>query len=123
MTDERAFIETIREHPEDDGPRLVYADWLEERGDCERAEFIRVQIELAKGVRDRKRLRELLCRENDWIAKNAVSWPSTRMGITGRTVFRRGVIESLYMTAREFLDNGETILRHPVMYLSLRGIG
>ena len=29
------FLGTIREHPQDDGPRLVYADWLEENGDCD----------------------------------------------------------------------------------------
>jgi uncharacterized protein (TIGR02996 family) len=31
---------------EDDAPRLVYADWLEENGDPDRAEFIRVQCAL-----------------------------------------------------------------------------
>lgn len=39
-------LATIREHPDDDGPRLVLADWLEERGECERAELIRVQCQL-----------------------------------------------------------------------------
>jgi uncharacterized protein (TIGR02996 family) len=33
--------------PPDDTPRLVYADWLEENGEPERAEFIRVQVELS----------------------------------------------------------------------------
>jgi uncharacterized protein (TIGR02996 family) len=42
MTHEEAFLRAIREAPDDDGPRLVYADWLEERGDP-RGEFIRVQ--------------------------------------------------------------------------------
>jgi len=41
--DHRPFIDTILERPDDDGPRLVYADWLEERGDP-RGEFIRLQI-------------------------------------------------------------------------------
>lgn len=40
------FFELIREHPEDDAPRLVYADWLDEQGDP-RGEFIRIQCELA----------------------------------------------------------------------------
>ncbi len=51
MTHEQAFLQAIIETPADDTPRLVYADWLEERGqpgDAERAEFIRVQCELAK---------------------------------------------------------------------------
>ena len=37
----------ICENPEDDTVRLVYADWLQENGDEERAEFIRLQIALA----------------------------------------------------------------------------
>src|SRR5262249_2653590 len=37
---EVAFLEAIRAHPEDDDPRLVYADWLEEQGDP-RGDFIR----------------------------------------------------------------------------------
>ena len=42
------FLRAIIEHPEDDTPRLIYADWLEENGDPDRAEFIRVQCELAR---------------------------------------------------------------------------
>jgi uncharacterized protein (TIGR02996 family) len=46
-----ALLANIIEHPADDGPRLVYADALEEygdgAGDLARAEFIRVQCELA----------------------------------------------------------------------------
>src|SRR5207247_7555317 len=40
---DNSFLQTIFAHLEDDGPRLVYADWLEERGNCERAELIRLQ--------------------------------------------------------------------------------
>src|SRR5262249_34905741 len=32
--------------PDDDTPRLVLADWLEENGEPERAEFIRIQCQL-----------------------------------------------------------------------------
>ncbi|MBY0515104.1 MAG: TIGR02996 domain-containing protein [Gemmataceae bacterium] len=41
MTDEPALLRAICSHPGDDTPRLVFADWLEERGQPERAEFIR----------------------------------------------------------------------------------
>ncbi len=41
------FLRTIIDRPLEDGPRLVYCDWLEEQGDGDRAEFIRVQVELA----------------------------------------------------------------------------
>ncbi len=46
--EERAgLLADIVENPGDDVPRLVFADWLADNGDDERAEFIRVQIEHA----------------------------------------------------------------------------
>ncbi len=48
MTTREAFIKDILDNPADDTLRLIYADWLEENGEPERAEFIRVQIELAR---------------------------------------------------------------------------
>lgn len=48
MTDRDAFIRAICEAPGDDTPRLVYADWLDEHGEPERAELIRVGVELAR---------------------------------------------------------------------------
>jgi uncharacterized protein (TIGR02996 family) len=42
------FVRAILETPEDDAPRLVYADWLDEQGDEARAEFIRGQIALSR---------------------------------------------------------------------------
>ncbi|VTR96727.1 Repeat-companion domain protein OS=Isosphaera pallida (strain ATCC 43644 / DSM 9630 / IS1B) GN=Isop_0391 PE=4 SV=1 [Gemmata massiliana] len=47
MSDETALLAAIYANPDEDTPRLVYADWLDEHGDPARAEFIRVQIELA----------------------------------------------------------------------------
>jgi uncharacterized protein (TIGR02996 family) len=40
------FLAAIIADREDDTPRLVFADWLQEQGEDDRAEFIRVQIEL-----------------------------------------------------------------------------
>lgn len=49
MPNEDAFLRSIAEMPEDDAPRLVYADWLEERGDP-RGEFIRLKAEIARAA-------------------------------------------------------------------------
>lgn len=49
MSDSEAFLKNIIDFPSDDTPRLVYADWIDERGESDRAEFIRVQCELATG--------------------------------------------------------------------------
>lgn len=48
MSDREALLRDILENPEDDAPRLIFADYIDERGEPERAEFIRVQIDLAK---------------------------------------------------------------------------
>jgi uncharacterized protein (TIGR02996 family) len=47
-SDRTAFLRAIAADPEDDTPRLVFADWLDEHDDPQRAEFIRVQVELAR---------------------------------------------------------------------------
>lgn len=44
----QAFVQAILEQPHNDDLRLIYADWLEEQNEAQRAEIIRVQIELAK---------------------------------------------------------------------------
>lgn len=48
MHDRDALVRAIIENPEDDSPRLVYADWLDEHGGAARAEFIRLQCELGR---------------------------------------------------------------------------
>jgi len=39
MEEEEAFLRAIRESPHDEAPRLIFSDWLEERGDL-RGEFL-----------------------------------------------------------------------------------
>lgn len=53
------LLAAIYEHPDDDGPRLVYADWLQERGDP-RGEFIALQVRGELDAAGAKRERELL---------------------------------------------------------------
>ncbi|MFL5339251.1 MAG: TIGR02996 domain-containing protein [Gemmataceae bacterium] len=62
MHDDAPLLRTIWESPYDDAPRLVYADWLEERGETERAELIRVQCELEALSRSNPRRSALMDR-------------------------------------------------------------
>lgn len=48
MTEREAMVRAVCEQPDDDTVRLAFADWLEENGEPERAEFVRLQVELAK---------------------------------------------------------------------------
>src|SRR5262245_34345094 len=46
VTQDDAFLADILADPDDDGVRLIYADYLDERGDP-RGEFIRVEVSMA----------------------------------------------------------------------------
>lgn len=47
MTDLDSLLRAVLADPDDDAPRLAFSDLLEEAGQPERAEFVRVQCELA----------------------------------------------------------------------------
>jgi len=48
MSDHDALLAAICAEPDEDTPRLVFADWLDEHDQSERAAFMRAQIELAR---------------------------------------------------------------------------
>ena len=47
MNEDEAFIRAIVDNPGDDTPRLVYADWLDDRDDP-RGPYLRAEFEWAK---------------------------------------------------------------------------
>lgn len=85
--DELPFIEAILADRWNDAPRLIFADWLEERGDP-RGEFIRVQCQLAR-LRLTDPARDLLeARSEQLTAKYGRAWmkpypklPATTWGV------------------------------------------
>ncbi len=74
MDTQHAFVQAILDQPDDDAVRLVYADWLDENGQSERAEFIRVQIELGHMCDDDPRWGELKTREEDLLLAHGDRW-------------------------------------------------
>jgi uncharacterized protein (TIGR02996 family) len=119
--DRRAFLQAIREAPEDDAPRLVFADWLEEHGageaDRDRAEFIRVQCELARlhygSPESTARGPALQRREAELSARHQTAWtaelnlPPNR---ATRCRFRRGMVARLSCSVRYFVDHADALL-------------
>lgn len=99
-TDSSGFLEQIVACPDDDAVRLVYADWLEERGESDRAELIRVQIERAAlPVWDARQL-PLRVRENALLKQDEWRWkqelPQLKGVIWG--TFRRGFVSTATLT-------------------------
>jgi uncharacterized protein (TIGR02996 family) len=48
MSEREAFIESIAAQPDEDTPRLAFADWLQEHGEEDRAEYVRLSCALAR---------------------------------------------------------------------------
>ena len=118
MSDELALLTAIIAHPEEDTPRLVFADWLEENGQPERAEFIRVQIEITRlPERDRKapHYRERLTRFRELIAAHRDGWVKPLAVPPTQVVFRRGFIEELRSTSGQLVSIGDAVLCREVL--------
>ncbi len=70
------LYQSILDDPLNDTPRLVYADWCEENGDADRAEFIRTQLDLDSVHPFDNRYHDLQDRADDLLASNRKSWLS-----------------------------------------------
>lgn len=73
MSDRAALASAILDNLNDDTPRLVFADWLDEHGEGPRAEFIRAQIEAARLPKARTKS-EPEKRANALLRKHGKAW-------------------------------------------------
>lgn len=126
------FLAAIRDAPDEAGPRLVYADWLDEHGQPERAEFIRVQVELAahphgdNPLTANNRVWHLRCRERELLKGNWGKWygfPIQFFSLRAtRFDFRRGFVETVTCAAIDWLAHGKAVLQaQPVVKVVLDG--
>jgi len=121
MTHEEAFLEAIREQPDDEVPRLIYADWLEEHGQPERAEFIRVQLRLALLSEDTSERAALTQREQALLAKQRDAWlKSVPKSLRMQCGFRRGFASELVCTVGQWRRSAERLLRACPLLQALR---
>src|SRR5437773_1472485 len=95
-----ALLAAVLAAPEDDAPRLIYADWLDEHGQPERAQFIRLQVERSRLPKYDPR-REVLTRladrlfdrhGADWVAElprvDGITWAEFDRGFPRAVVAR-----------------------------------
>src|SRR5262245_57708734 len=99
-----AFLRAIIDRPDDDLPRLVYADYLDEVGDPARAEFIRVQCELAGLPEDDPRRPALEDREHELLDEHEPEWLGDYGRIAHEWEFRRGFLEGVAATVSAMRD-------------------
>jgi uncharacterized protein (TIGR02996 family) len=110
------FLEAILAAPEDDTSRLIYADWLEERGDP-RAEFIRLQCARAQLKRDDPfGYHEATLREKALLEAHRRKWTGLPPCLAEDLVFHRGMIEeySTWSLVDYFITHAPALFCHPI---------
>lgn len=107
------FLAAIKADMDDDTPRLVFADWLQENGDEDRAEFIRLQCRIHHRIYDDPLVVELGPRVSDLLKANEERWlagfPQWFKKNAG--AFNRGFVSNCRMTGARFLKDGAAITR------------
>jgi uncharacterized protein (TIGR02996 family) len=114
-TDEAPFLAAIQADPDDQAPRLIYADWLEERGDP-RGELIRIEEEMRALPVFSDRYWQLKPRRNELREHTPPDWLEgmrygidchTRYGIDCQPLFRHGFPDGWrerWRLIREYMD-------------------
>ncbi|HEY1189440.1 MAG TPA: TIGR02996 domain-containing protein [Gemmata sp.] len=123
MNDEAALLAAILANPGEDTPRLVFADWLDENGHPERAEFIRVQTELARRPSTERKTpayRALLVRFRQLVAAHASLWAEALGVPSTRAIFRRGFIEHVTFAPDEVPGpSNSALVREPLRHVKV----
>ncbi len=135
MTDAAALLAAALATPADDGPRLVYADWLTEQGDP-RGEFIQIQCQLGgtrhgasgyvlgrgKDARNASEA-ELQALEKRLLSKHQKAWVAPIRAAIRTWSFSRGFVSRIEADGGKFLEAGEAIVdQTPLEILKLTAL-
>ena len=109
------LLAAIREQPGDDLARMAYADWLEETGDRDRGEFVRVQLQLDQQPTRSARAGELAVAAEGLLVEHERRWLGEWADLLVNWSFRRGLLDSVSLAPEVFLARGaELLAAHPV---------
>jgi carbon storage regulator CsrA len=118
--EEMAFVQAVLEAPDDEAIRLIFADWLEERGDP-LGEFIRTQCRLARLPADDPRRKALTDRERVLWAEHGAAWRLSLPPVLREAPFERGFVEAVHLTVSDFLASAaELFAAAPVRRLRVQ---
>jgi uncharacterized protein (TIGR02996 family) len=107
MSDELALLKAIKADLNEDLPRLVLADWLEEHGEPARAEFIRLQVAAAPLPYEQREF------THGYSPRHVGEAVRESIFRTGSVFPRITVILSTPRLVRHFIRNVETCCPHP----------
>jgi uncharacterized protein (TIGR02996 family) len=105
-----AFLQSICQSPDDDAPRLIFADWLDENGDPDRAEFIRIQCRLEHTLEDADDRPDLEERAAAQLERHRDAWVAPLKGkVDWLWQFQRGFPAHVSVSAQTFLESGASL--------------
>jgi uncharacterized protein (TIGR02996 family) len=110
MSEETAFLKAILQEPDDDALRLVYADWLEERGDL-LSDLIRVQCSLAQLSPGDPGRSDLLDRTRELIAQHGKGLSDRWRTVAERDGRVQPFFQRLTVSAETFMELETTVLQ------------
>lgn len=111
FTDEQPFLDAIFARYHDDGPRLMYADFLDDSDEPERAELVRVQLALSRMSEDHPRRTELTDKQAELLTTHFARWNEHLAHLDAQVEFRRGVPDSVLVEAGVFLAHGSELFK------------
>jgi uncharacterized protein (TIGR02996 family) len=121
----KALLAAVIESPDSDEHRQAYAAWLDDHGRPEFAEFIRVQLELARMPDDHPQRPALEQRQRHLECRHEEAWHRF-LGLTaGRwrrldSILRRGFPESVWGYSHVFVRLAPRLMRRaPVLHVRL----
>ncbi len=85
-----ALLAAVAADPGADLPRLVFADWLDDHGDADRAEFIRLQCATAAASPTDPDWLPRKLREYALFDRHRAEWATIGNGVSAPSVWRRG---------------------------------
>lgn len=104
------LLEAVLDAPDDDAPRLRYAEQLERQGDP-RGEFIRLQCSLARLPADDSHRAHVKARAQELLTAHEQEWVAPLRPLVLAWKFRHGFVERVTVTADTFLKAGDTLFR------------
>jgi uncharacterized protein (TIGR02996 family) len=109
VAQERDFIRAIVEEPDEDVHRLVYADWVDEHDQPDRAHFIRAQVELSLLTDDSPRRRQLAFQCRQLLEANEKAWLKPLKRLTPEWRWSRGFIEMIDLPGGDLEDQARKL--------------
>jgi uncharacterized protein (TIGR02996 family) len=111
MSEQSDLYRAVLANPEDDAPRLIYADWLDEHGQPERAEFIRVQCAMDRIPRETARWQSLDKRAEQIARDWRAAWTGPAKEMVYDAHLRRGFVDRVRLALDQFAKSAAELVR------------